>query len=93
MARTKSISSIESEIVKLEAELAKAQEKVDTISDKLLKLQKQRQEYEARQIMEAYKKSGKSLQELMTFLMDFKAGGTGLAVGKVSETENCFEVS
>ena len=68
MARTKSISSIESEIVKLEAELAKAQEKVDAISDKLLKLQKQRQEYEARQIMEAYKKSGKSLQELMTFL-------------------------
>ena len=68
MARTKSISSIESEILKLEAELAKAQEKVDAISDKLLKLQKQRQEYEARQIMEAYKKSGKSLQELMTFL-------------------------
>ena len=26
-------------------------------------------------------------------LMDFKAGGTGLAVGKVSETESCFEVS
>lgn len=26
-------------------------------------------------------------------LMDFKAGGTGLAVGKVSETDNCFEVS
>lgn len=68
MARTKSISSIESEIVKLETELVKAQEKVDAISDKLLKLQKQRQEYEARQIMEAYKKSGKSLQELMTFL-------------------------
>ena len=38
------------------------------ISAKLLKLQKQKQEYEARQIMEAYKKSGKSLQELMTFL-------------------------
>ena len=68
MARTKSISSIESEIVKLEAELVKAQEKVAAISDKLLKLQKQRQEYEARQIIEAYKKSGKSLQELMTFL-------------------------
>ena len=68
MARTKSISSIESEIVKLEAELVKAQEKVDAISDKLLKLQKQRQEYEACQIIEAYKKSRKSLQELMTFL-------------------------
>ena len=66
MARTRSISSIESEIAKVEAELSKAQEKVDTISAKLLKLQKQ--EYEAKQIMEAYKKSGKSLQELMTFL-------------------------
>ena len=26
-------------------------------------------------------------------LMDLKAGGTGLAVGKVSETDSCFEVS
>lgn len=26
-------------------------------------------------------------------LMDFKAGGTGMAVGKVSETDSCFEVS
>jgi septal ring factor EnvC (AmiA/AmiB activator) len=68
MARTRSISSIEAEIVKLEAELNKAQEKVDVISAKLLTLQKQKQEYEARQIMEAYQKSGKSLQELMTFL-------------------------
>jgi septal ring factor EnvC (AmiA/AmiB activator) len=68
MARTRSISSIEAEIAKAEAELNKAQEKVDAISAKLLKLQKQKQEHEARQIMEAYKKSGKSLQELMTFL-------------------------
>ena len=68
MARTRTISSIESEIAKVEAELSKAQEKVDTISAKLLKLHKQKQEYEAKQIMEAYKKSGKSLQELMTFL-------------------------
>ncbi len=53
MARTRSISSIEAEIAKLESELTKAQEKVDAISDNLLKLQKQKQEYEARQIMEA----------------------------------------
>lgn len=26
-------------------------------------------------------------------VMDFKAGGLGIAVGKVSETDNCFEVS
>lgn len=68
MARTRSISSIETEIAKLEAELNKAQEKVEAISAKLLTLQKQKQEYEAKQILEAYKKSGKSLQELMTFL-------------------------
>ncbi len=68
MARTKSISSIETEIAKVEAELNKAQEKVDAISSKLLNLQKQKQDYEARQIMEAYKKSGKTMQELMTFL-------------------------
>ena len=38
MARMRSISSIEAEIAKLEAELNKAQEKVDAISAKLLKL-------------------------------------------------------
>ncbi len=68
MARMKSISSIETEVVTLEADLEKAQKKVESISEKLLKAQKQKQEYEARQILEAYRKSGKSLQELMTFL-------------------------
>ncbi len=68
MARTKSISSIETEIARLEAELDKAQKRIEIISAKLLKAQKQKQEYEARQILEAYRKSGKSLQELMTFL-------------------------
>ncbi len=68
MARTRTISSIDAEIAKVEAELDKAQEKVEAISARLLKLQKQKQDYEARQIMEAYKKSGKTMQELMTFL-------------------------
>ena len=68
MARMKSISSIEAEITKLEADLEKAQKKVDALSEKLLATQKQKQEYETRMIIEAYKKSGKSLQELMTFL-------------------------
>ena len=68
MARMKSISSIETEIATLEADLEKAQKKVESISEKLLKAQKQKQEYEARKIIEAYRKSGKSHQELMTFL-------------------------
>lgn len=68
MARTRSISSIEAEIEKTELELRKAQEKVDAIASKLLELQKQKQEYEMNLIMKAYRKSGKSLQEVMNFL-------------------------
>ena len=68
MARMKSISSIETEIAKVEAELAKVQEKYDSLAARLLELQKLKKDYEAKQIMEAFQKSGKSLQELMTFL-------------------------
>ena len=60
MARTRSISSIDAEISKLEDELSKVQEKYDA--------QKQKQDIEARQVMEAFKRSGKSMQELMNFL-------------------------
>ena len=68
MARTKSISTIENELRKAEADLKKAQEKVDTLSDRVLELQQQKQEYETRQIIDAYKRSGKTLDELLTFL-------------------------
>ena len=68
MARTKSISAIETELKKAEDDLKKAQEKVDILSDRVLKLQQQKQEYESRQIIDAYKKSGKTLDELLTFL-------------------------
>jgi predicted nucleic acid-binding Zn-ribbon protein len=68
MARTKSTTSIETEIAKINGELEKLQKKQEALSDRLLKLQKQKQENEAKQVMEAFQKSGKSLQELMTFL-------------------------
>ena len=67
MARSRSISAIETELKKTEADLKKAQEKVDILSDRVLKLQKQKQEYEAKQIIDAYKKSGKTLEEALTF--------------------------
>ena len=51
MARTKSISAIESELSKAEADLKKAQKKVDDLSALVLKLQRQKQEYEAKQIV------------------------------------------
>ena len=68
MARTRSISSIETEISKVTSELQKAQEKVDELSQKLLELQETKQSIEAKQIMDAFRTSGKSVQELMTFL-------------------------
>ena len=68
MARTRSISSIETEIKKVTDELQKAQEKVDDLTKRLLELQEQKQSIEAKQIMDAFRKSGKSMQELMMFL-------------------------
>lgn len=66
VARTKTISSIETELSKVMANLDKAQKRVDSLTAKALNLQKQ--EYEAKQIMAAYKECGKTFEELMTFL-------------------------
>ena len=68
MARMRSISSIETEISKVESDLAKAQEKVDSLSTRLFELQKTKQEIETKKVMDAFRKSGKSIQKLMTFL-------------------------
>lgn len=68
MARTRSITSIEAEISKVSSELKQAQEKADALSQRLLELQQMREPYESKQVMEAFRKSGKSLQELLTFL-------------------------
>lgn len=53
---------------RVESDLAKAQARYDALASKLLDLQKLKQDYEAKQVMEAFRKSGKSLKELMTFL-------------------------
>lgn len=68
MAKARSIDSIEAEIQKVEGELAKLCTKQQSLEDKLLKLQKAKQEIEAKQIMDAFKKSGKSVHELLIFL-------------------------
>jgi septal ring factor EnvC (AmiA/AmiB activator) len=64
----KSITTIENEIAKTESELTKLQKKQDALADKLLALQKEKQDYEARQIIDAYRRSGKTLHEMMIFL-------------------------
>lgn len=61
MAQTRSFFYIDTEISKVEKELAKAQERVDNLSAKLLKLQETKQDHEVKQVMDAFRKSGKTL--------------------------------
>lgn len=68
MARTRSTDSIEAEIQQVECELTKLRTKQQSLEDKLLKLEKAKQEIETKQIMEAFKKSGKTMHELLVFL-------------------------
>ena len=68
MARTRSANSIDTELGRIQDELAKLQEKEEALKARQLELQKLKQEQVTRQIMEAYQKSGKSLEELLTFL-------------------------
>ena len=68
MARKKSTESIDLEISKIKAEMSKLQDRYDKMSEKLKELQKQKWQHEADAIMDAYRQSGKSLDEVMTFL-------------------------
>ena len=68
MARTRSITSINNEIKKVEEELIKVQKKQEELEARLLDLQNAKQEIETKQVMNAFKKSGKSMHELMVFL-------------------------
>lgn len=68
MARTRTIASIDTELSKLQEELVKLQQKEETIKSRQLQLQKQKREQETKQIMDAYMKSGRSMEELLIFL-------------------------
>ena len=65
MARTRSITY---EIKKVEEELIKVHNKQEDLEAQLLDLQNAKQEIETKQVMDAFKKSGKSMHELMVFL-------------------------
>lgn len=68
MSRKKSTEALDTEIAKTKSDMTKLQDKYDRLADKLKELQEQRQRIEADTIVEAYLKSGKSFDELMTFL-------------------------
>ncbi len=56
------------EISKITDEIIKLRRKEELLTEKLHSLQKQKKDYEVKQVMDAFQKSGKSLQELLTFL-------------------------
>lgn len=66
--KMKSLASIDTEIRKVQDSIAKAQQRVTTLSQKYELLKKERDEVEATQIAQAYRKSGKTYHEIMTFL-------------------------
>ena len=68
MARKKSTEAIEAEINKTKSDMSRLQDRYDKLADKLKELQEQKRRIEADAIMDAYLKSGKSFDEIMTFL-------------------------
>lgn len=68
MARKKTIEAIETEISKVKSGMSKLQDRYDKLAEKLEQLQEQKRRIEADTIMEAYLKSGKNSDEIMTFL-------------------------
>ena len=61
-------TTVFSEIQKTEAEISALSQKYEKIAEKLKALREQKQEYENRQIIEAFRESGKSLDEVLIFL-------------------------
>ncbi len=68
MARTMTIASVESEIARAKTELAKIDEKRDSVLKRLEELEQMKEDIEAKQVMDAFRKSGKDIGELMNFL-------------------------
>ena len=68
MARKKSADTLDAEITKVKSDMSKLQDRYDKLAKKLKDLQEQKRRIEADAIMDAYLKSGKTLDEIMTFL-------------------------
>jgi len=68
MARKKTTAAIDAEIAKVKADMSRLQDRYDKLAEKLKNLQAQKLKSEAEAITAAYSKSGKSFDELMTFL-------------------------
>ena len=68
MARKRSTETIDAGIAKVMADMSKLQDRYNKLADKLKDLQEQKRCREADAIIDAYLKSGKSREEILTFL-------------------------
>lgn len=68
MPKRKSIESIDAQISTCKKKIAKAKERYDKLCDELQMLQTEREQAMGQNILDAMKKSGRSYDELMTFL-------------------------
>jgi len=68
MPKRKSIASIDAQIIACKNRIAKAKVRYDKLCDDLRMLQAERELVMSQQILAAMKKSGRSYDELMTFL-------------------------
>ena len=64
----KYISKKAAEIKKIQTEMSGLQDRYDRLADRLTELQEEKRRRTSEEIMDAFEKSGKSYQELMTFL-------------------------
>lgn len=67
MPRTRSMTSIDEEITKIRSELERIEKRKETLTAKLSELEKKKLEHDTKQIMDAYRRSGKSMEEVLTF--------------------------
>ena len=66
--RKRTMTSIEADIAKVKAALMRTQKKYDSLAEELKALVQEKDDLMARSLMDTFKKSGKSYEELMKFL-------------------------
>lgn len=68
MPRKSTLKSMNSKIEAAQKKFSRNQEQAEALKKELLRLHREREALMSREIFEAFKKSGKSYSELMTFL-------------------------
>ena len=68
MPKPKLVKTIDAKIREVQARMAAAKARYNSLSTQLAELQAEREELIGKEVMTAFRKSGRSYEELMTFL-------------------------